>query len=361
MRLRYRFAIIIALLALLVSSCTQEEPKQVLRLPVSISLPMDDTGGMARVAGRRIMGDPGNTERFLLPNYIYIVIMKQDGVNWTPWHIITRIADEDDWTAKRYVGLLQTTGDSVYQYNEQIELLLSNQKFNGRVYIIASAVPLTFNRTLDNTGITSLSDIENLAFSAASDEVQENLQHIYSTPLNYEVDGDYYGAFNSIHSIVPHVDLVLYHVAAKVDITWNVADEVRIKANPAEAVRLTYMDVCNLYRGNAYCFRPMENVAPAVLTEGATIHLVTPTDEGLWWEGRAYCYAIPYTVSGNPNYFPLQMMMRTNGSSDTYRPTLNMKVNTDSPFVPWLRMTFNLTKPLEDKSETKTVEMSGGA
>jgi hypothetical protein len=51
------------------------------------------------------------------------------------------------------------------------------------------------------------------------------------------------------------------------------------------------------------------------------------------------------------------MLMRTNGSMGSgYQLTLNQPIDTAEVFVPWLRGNFNLTKPLDNTSETKTIE-----
>ena len=199
--------------------------------------------------------------------------------------------------------------------------------------------------------------MRNLQFNVDDPDTKANLQEIYSSPYNYEVNGSYYGSFSSIYQKVPRVNLMLYHVAAKVDIKWSVDEEKRInKTDPSQAIRLTYMKAKNLFNGYAYCFKPMKNERAAKLATGDVVSIITPLDEGLWWEGRAYFYTIPYTVTGT-NYFPLQMEMSTNGSAAVYRPTLNMEVNTSSPFVPWMRAMFNINTKLEDKSETKTIDL----
>ena len=154
------------------------------------------------------------------------------------------------------------------------------------------------------------------------------------------------------------IDMLLYHVAAKVDIKWNVAEDKRIdKVTPANGVRLTYMEARRLFNGDAYCFMRNE-LADPVGDEGYAIEdIVTPTDEGLWWEGREYFYTIPYTVEGDEDYFPLQMKMGTNGTKGTaqYEPTLKLEIDTSSVFVPWLRANFNISAPLPIDSPTKTV------
>ena len=94
----------------------------------------------------RVPGDPGTTEKFLLPNHVYIFVMKYDTdlEKYVVWHQIEDTLTESDWEKTHYVGLLQTTGDSIYQYKEEINLLLEATRFDGRVYVIASAEPLTF-------------------------------------------------------------------------------------------------------------------------------------------------------------------------------------------------------------------------
>ena len=323
-------------------------------MPFSLYLPAGEVQAARRMPAHCTVGDPGTTEQFLFPNYIYAVILKREGATWTCWNTIERVLTDEDWIMTRYNGSLQAA-DSIYQYAGTLDLLLQNETVQGRVYIIASAIPLTFNKTFST--ISTLDDVLNLTFDASSADVQNNLQHIYTSPYNHRIDGEYYGTFDCIPQRSTQVNMMLYHVAAKVDLQWNVVDSMRILSDPAEAVRLTYMEARRLYNGNAYCFRPLRNTMSSLPTSGGydIPNIVTPADEGLWWEGRTYFYTIPYTVEGARNYFPLQLLMRTNGSSGTgYQLTLNQPIDTAGVFVPWIRGYFNFTQPLTDKAETKT-------
>lgn len=328
-------------------------------MPFSLCLPATEVHSASRAPMRRVLSDPGMTEYFSLPHYLYIIVLKKNGVNWELWNTMERTLTDEDWLLTHYNGTLETEGDSVYQYLGQLNLLLSNEKIEGRVYAIASAVPLTLSQPIGT--ISSLSDVLNLTFSTSSETMQENLQHIYTTPYNYKVSGDYYGSFSSATHRVPHVSLLLYHVAAKVDLQWKVEESHRVDPLiPANGVRLTYMEARRLFNGNAYCFKPLRNELPSLPETGYTLaNIVRPTDEALWWEGRSYFYTIPYTVTGEPGYFPIQMRLCTNGTSveNAYRPTINLGIDTSAVFVPWMRVTFNLTNPLEDKAETKTVDI----
>lgn len=342
------------------------DPKQGNPFMLSICLPVEESFAPAGGGPLRVMGDPGTTERFELPRYVYIIIMKKAAgdPDWTLWQALSLTPVEGDWTKKRYGGVLPTVGDSIYEYNHEIDLLLSSNKFDGRVYVIASAVELIFNgdKEFEDLTFSNMDDVLGLTFNSRASGIQENLQHIYSTPYNYKPDGEnYYGSFDKAQR-VPHVSLLLYHVAAKVDINWFVAENKRIdRETPANAVRLTSMKACNLFNGDAYCFKPMENKQATKLNPSAgtgdTITMVTPSDMGLWWEGRSYFYTIPYTTTEKTGYYPLQMQMETNESGAIYKPTVYLGVNTSSPFVPWLRATFNINNPLAAGTAEKTVSL----
>ena len=354
-------------LTFVLAGCEREEPQQTVSMPITISLMSNDVmSARNAMPVRRAIGDPGTSEQFLFPHRLYILIMRQKpDESWELWHTIERTLTDGDWTPRRYGdGPFALIGDSIYQYNDHFDLLLDNgtligrQEFVGRVFAIVSAEELEFDKNLDDTGIQNLNDALTLKFNTAS--IQDKLQHIYATPYNYVVGGKYYGEFSSITEKVPKLDLLLYHVAAKVDIKWSVAESLRInKTDPSQAIRLTYMQAKNLFNGDAYCFKPMENTEGSKLTSGYSRDIIrsTPDYEGMWWEGRTYFYTIPYSIEETGvHYFPLQMVLKTNGSTtDGYRPTLNMKVDTDSPFVPWMRANFNISASLTDGEVTKNI------
>lgn len=326
-------------------------------MQLSLCLPAQ---GQRMSSPRRIIGDPGYTEIFDLPKYAYIIVMKDNGDDtWSVWKREKRVLAADDWKKKRYYGSNATYRDSIFMYNKPIHFLLQKQNLRGRVYAICSNKDLKFNKSID--AITDLDDLLEWTFDCSQDSIQKNVQNIYSTPYNYEVNGDYYCSFDCTSGHTYIVDLLLYHVATKVDITWSVKKDVRInKENPEKAVRLTYMEARRLFDGNAYCFKPMRNELPSKIGDGegyAITDIVTPGVEGQWWEGRAYFYTIPYIVTGREDYYPLQMQLCTNGTdkSNAYCPTFELKIDTSSVFVPWLRANVKISQPLEDKADKNEV------
>ena len=358
--MKWRYSIYMLLILWLCTSCDRTEGIEA-EIPFSIALSSSIEQSAFRAPVRRRPGDPGAPVTLKLPSYIYIFVFQYNtGTSqWTLSNVLEETIADKDWQKLRYAGNLRTEGDSIYRYRRNLHVLLPKKGVTGRVYAIASAVPLSFSKTLNT--ITGLEDLLNLKINISSPTMQDNLQNIYTTPYNYmhPTHGEYYGTFDNENTNVAPLDIILYHIAAKVDIKWSVEEAKRInKTDPSEAIRLTYMKVKNMLKTSCYAFRPMENEEPSLPATGAEIEIVTPDDEGLWWEGRTYFYTIPYTVGATPgDYFPLQMEMETNESGNIYRPTLNMEVNTSSPFVPWMRAMFNINTKLEDKSETITIDL----
>ncbi len=225
---------------------------QKVTFPISFCLPASEVYG-AGAPSLRAFGDPGTTEQFALPQYLYIFIVKYvgsgektDPANWKVWQVLDKTPSAGEWEKKRYTGAYANVGDSIFQYTEEIILLLNGGSFDGRVYAVASAVPLTLPTLTEGT--STLADVLGMQFrfdgSAEYDtNVRNNLQNIYSTPYNYTGNGaNYYGSFFATQN-VPHLDLLLYHVAAKVDLMWNVKENLR------STVKVSYIAAEHLYDG----------------------------------------------------------------------------------------------------------------
>lgn len=355
--------IIYILLAALMclSSCSQREEVEMV-IPFSLVLPATDELTYQRMpSAKQTLGDPGKAEMFRLPNYVYIFIMLEDGVDtWRIMEVMEENLTDADWQKTRYTGILKTEGDSIYRYKKQLRILLDNKGMHGRVCAIASAEQLTFNVPDLSTLIgQEWDDLLQLKIDISSSTIQENIQNIYSTPYNYirTDNGKYYGSFSNTQSNAAYLDLLLYHIASKVDLQWSVALDKRINPDPSQAIRLTYLEVRNLLNTSCYAFRPMENTVTSLPNAGRNIQIISsPDQEGLWWEGRTYFYAIPFTVNGG-NYFPLQLLMRTNGSAGSgYQLTLYQPVTPTDAFVPWIRGNITLTQPLTDGTFEKIGE-----
>ena len=66
--------------------------------------------------------------------------------------------------------------------------------------------------------------VKNIIFSNIT--LRNNMQDVYSTPYNKTDDkGVYYGTITDYASNVPNINIVLYHVATKVDVQWSIDED----------------------------------------------------------------------------------------------------------------------------------------
>ena len=347
------------------TSCQPDEPysSDVVRMPVSICLPVSDVYNPQNAPELRAFGDPGTTEQFALPLYIYFFIVKQtvddDDDSWKVSDVIVKsYVDEEGstveqkleaWNAKwervRNTGLYSTYyRDEVFHFKEELEIPLEATRYNGRVYAIASAIQLNFTPDIsDIVKGTSLDDLLSLTFQfdgnqAYDDMVKDNLQNIYSTPYNYNYDygsgSDYYGSFSK-NAKVPHLDLLLYHVAAKVDLMWNVKEEIRSE------VKINHVEVMHLYDGPCKVFKPTENqVAALTYSPGYNMVVLDNLSPGTQWNGRGYFYAIPYKNNDTPTpHYPLQLKLlkAEETPSGGYYSTIEYTSIPNNVWTSWIR------------------------
>ena len=341
----------VLIVGLLISGCKPDEPSRQLAMPISICVPAGEVYA-TQAPAQRAFGDPGTTEQFALPKYIYIYIVKYiegDGgkannANWKVWDIITKEPTASEWEMSHYVGSYETGGDSILRYKTEVNLMLESGCFDGRIYIYASAVSLTLSTTISTE--STLADLLNLSFSfdgteKGSDKVVNNLQNIYSTPYIYTAGGtDYYGSFYATQN-VPHLNLLLYHVAAKVDLMWNVKEDLQ------SSVRISYIEASNLYQGPCYLFKPTENTigAKEFYDGGYTHEVLKSLSPGTQWKSRAYFYVIPYKNNDSPTaHYPLQLKLCKNGDAIGDGSYYKKDVKTDIPaiWVPWIRGQINI-------------------
>lgn len=306
-----------ALTTLLATSCADDDaPRATVQMPVTLIIP-------AEALDTRTPGDPGTYEKFNNPQYLYLYVV----FNGNQVTAIERPLTEG-WTKT----VLSEGGDPIYRYNGSIHVnLMNNATYtSGNVYAAVSYTPLT----LSSTNPTQESAVENITFTLTDDNIRY-LQDIYSSPYNLKEtvnnNVQYYGAIKDLNSAVPHVDLILYHVAAKVDLIWNVADDVQ------SDIRLTDNITVNGLSRKGYLFRPNENTTP---TETDKYPHSIPINIGNQWDGRADFYAIPYSEEGK---YPITLTITKKSATDeiaTKEVALNIPytpTETENPYTHWMR------------------------
>ena len=323
------------LLGCLLISCNSHDYDPVLpdeeeavRMPVYISIPAEGEWNT------RATGDPGIApEGMRLPRYAYLYLYTEynNGIDLHHLEKVSENLDASNWTLEPNPGPYQTTGDSIYVYNKPlyIELPSGNRKA-GRIYAILSYEDLSTIGTIDVTAATTTE--ENLIdLQADFSDINGNynyLKDIYTTPYNYNIgtDNHYYGTVSGIGSNVPSASLMLYHLAAKVDIMWNV-DEAK-----QSSFRIASMQIQNMKHNNCHLFKPNENTVGTL--ENLYTETVSPINPGNQWYGRYTTYTIPYTSGDN---YPISI--RVNDGSTNRDHTVNIPYTTlgNQPFTPWVR------------------------
>ena len=328
------------LLVLCFSACDRDLdiPTKIYRVKMNLSIPVDDQNtSVARMPG---LGDPGTYERFLYPRYLYIYYVwesKSDPslneVHRNSWLELST----SSWSNGHYRGDLQHNGDSIFTYSGEIEMLLPEDlsAYNVRLYAAMSYHPLS---NLFWQDVATEADVQNMQFffEADNDSLPQSLENIYSTPYNYIVDGKYYGTipFTAIIGRMT-LNLMLYHVASKVDLIWNVPDDQQTTFNVKSIVAQ------QLYKKASYIFRPNENEGkPTGAGENYSLNIKSDADVGMQYKGRYYFYTIPYYYTeGGKNYMDIVLDTKfMEGSTERDRTlTLQKAVDINEPFVPWIR------------------------
>jgi hypothetical protein len=338
MKMQKTIAMLLGAWALMPTSCsTSDSPsddEHLVRMPVNLAIPANDaslTAGAAGAKATRAEGDPGTYEKFQLPLHLYIYLINTS-ISGAPSKVLTPEGmnpnngyplDPKKWTK---TTTQDNNKDSIYTYTDQIRIIIPEDRSTGVVYAAMSSVPIT----VKYTG----TDLANATFTlgdAATGKESEALKNLYSSPYNNMVNGSYYGTVSDYKSNSPYINMVLYHVASKLDLQWNVDASVQDK------VKLSQIELTGLSSGG-YLFKPLENTSASnpTYTEAFTL------DAGSQWYGRQATYVIPVN-NGGSYQFPMTLTnsvsTKTTNAKATVTPSSNAGV-----FVPWMVGTMKITK-----------------
>ena len=280
MRIKTIKYVMALLVGLLMTACSTDDGREDNRvqMPVHISIPIGDIGTTTRAPG-----DPGTYEQFKLPTHLWLyLVVTPEGETAMVEEVLTIDAiDEDMWT-KEKLG-----SDSVYTYAGELSLQLPQTRYStdvAEIYALLSADDLTINPTIAK-GTSTKEQLLNMTFNLPGSDPQkygEMARNIYSSPHQ---ETNYYGTVKNFEGDMPYVEnFVLYHVAAKLDVIWNVAEDKQAD------VKLSKMELLNLKKENCYAFKPLGNTAVGDNSYSESVTL----DEGQQWYGRHSFYVIPY-------------------------------------------------------------------
>lgn len=354
----------VILFCCLLSSCKYNEPKiptEKRKVEFNIGLPMDEL-----ISGQRynkpthaqkanVFGDPGTYEYFHFPRYLYIFIVTEQKAapyETTCERIVVADIEEEEWKVGSYKGTLQYYADSLFTYKGEleIELPVEIENYNIRIYAAMSYVPLN---NLATASFSNENDIKNMQFNIDNDDIIDNLQNIYSTPYNYNVNGKYYATYTTLRDdVYPRLHILLYHVACKVDLLWNVPDDKQGEYHVKDITAL------RLNKQPAYIFRPNENHGKPSLEQSYSLNIKSESDVALQYKGRSYFYTIPYYFEqSSKNYFDIVLDTKFDeaGVERQRELTLQVGVDIDRPFVPWIRGNMSFSK-IPTISQVKVID-----
>lgn len=237
------------MVAAFVTSCSDDDSLasrglETVEMPISISIPAEgfvnptDVGigndePASTLAVTRALGDPGTAETFALPQYLYIYLVSTSSSNSTQVIFKKQEVKSEDWklsTSEDNTNNHFSAKDGLYVYQGHLSINLPLNRKEGRVYVVASNLELdnsgTYNLVTDVSSWSSSKEVEDGVTFTNQSSLRSNMQNLYSSPYNLKnKDDKYYGTIKDYASNVPHIDMVLYHVATKVDLQWTIDEQ----------------------------------------------------------------------------------------------------------------------------------------
>ena len=304
----------VILSVMLFAGCEEPVAESSETMSIELAIPASDMFLSSQAPGvMRVKGDPGSEELFAIPEYAYIFVILKDNDSPTPTISYLHYDGSNKLDNTKWVKVTDPGGDSYLYYSERIKIVVPKiaKRESATIYMAVSDVELSLSTTTPATEDA----VKAITFTTTTaSDIRTHAQNIYSTPYNYPSEATYYGKVTNYTSVnVPIKHMTLYHVAAKVDLMWNVAEEKR------SSVKLSYISAENLYDGACNLFKPTENTIGDYATYKAAGHdgyskvLVESLSPGTQWNGRAYFYTIPY--KNNTGKYPLQIKLQKDGGT----------------------------------------------
>lgn len=337
-------------LLLSVAACTeQDDAGDMVEMPVYIAIPAAGFSSPMDVGidgnenrSTRAVGDPGSDDKFELPQYIYVYLVTVNDNNSSVTYG-KFVVDKSDWklsTAADNGNDHFQSRDGLYVYQGHLSMFLPANRQTGKVYVAACNVDLE-QYGLKTTGFSSNNNIPEEVTFNCGEELSTNMKNLYSTPYNLKnADNEYYGTIQDFAGNVPHLDIVLYHTAAKVDVQWQIDEDcqgvrewkqtVKGTNGPTDdmgagedkdKVFFSYIEATNLPAERCPLFMPM-NCTEGTGSFGLTLHgkevetggihdgnkkdlfqIMPRQCKGQQYNGRSVIYVIPKRYRNSGDYF----------------------------------------------------------
>ena len=289
---KFFYILISMLLFVACDSSHDEEWDEYARvLPINIQIKTTE------VLQPRALGDPGVKEEFPLPTMAYIYVLANSATDGTGASLLQIVsgADSQGGIALNRESWKQDTSDpSIYHYTGPLNIRLWHMAKSAKVYVAVADRKIRSIQLPQNPN-----DIVSLKYDPSMEGAASSvfMKNLYATPYNLQSNGAYYGTVKDLHTNTPSVNVMLYHVAARLDIKWNVADERR------KTFALGALSVNKLPK-SCYLFQPTKNNVPAdaYAYSETIVDGFSPTTA---WSGRRVVY-VPQ-VNDGASGFPVTL------------------------------------------------------
>lgn len=280
-------------------------------------------------------GDPGYDEKFDLPEYIYYILCVDGKVKSVNGHAVTEIENIPDgkWAPSADKTIITYVPDTPLSFSfAEGE---KGESHTRNLYIVASKVdlsPTSETSIFKNIAASDEeSEVRNLVYSINTSDTQANTQafmkNLYSTPwttTNFvgNLGNDYFK------------DIILYHVAAKVDLKWNSATSVvTIDSENPENTK-DQVKVSGVQSTNLSLFQPATVNGTGVFVKGGedpTYTVTSVIEEDRQFYGRQVFY-LPQMASAAPNTSTYNVTIGNKAAEN-----VNFQPVTTGGFTSWMR------------------------
>ena len=312
-KLKHVICIVATAFALVACSSDNDNMTNAART-VTLTIPVEIYSGHEEMTDTRAasQGDPGTTVDFKAPLYLYIYAYITEGDGSSHELLAQTFTYNTDTEASGAWTLKDAgTANERWQKNVRVTFTLSSSFYDelGKSRVFAVASRRDISSLLPNdasaaaTVFGTMDSFKSYTLDFSSIKGDE-LKDIYSTPYNDHTtpyastdNGLIVGADNTLTCS----NVKLYHVAAKVDFTWQVASELQNSTAVASITCAGVPTTCKVFEPTA---NPTTAITNCLVLGAAADNPAFEVNAGNKWLGRAYAYmlqpadgSISYTVT----------------------------------------------------------------
>ena len=334
------------LMALTLVGCSSDDDEQpgqevTLTIPIEIYSANPEVQSSDAKTRAALPGDPGNDVVFEQPLYLYIYACVGETQNGSETYellykefIYPSSTGQD---LSPYTWKLEDENTVKERWTKDVDVTFKITEAltdESRVFAIASRDDLSSKFTkkysATQTGTNLRSDVEAMTLDL-SDFTSDQLKDIYSTPLKDDNNGVITITTNNNVTTLTCSAVRLYHVAAKVDFTWEVASKIQSTTELASITCIGLPTTCKVFEPTN---NPTTNTADVLLLGASADNPVNEVNAGNKWLGRAYAFMLQPPTDGKINY-----TVKFGGTANRAEKSASIKPTTlNNVFTGWYRV-----------------------